>query len=285
MREAARLDSEGKCDESEPYYRMALAADASPGLLNNAANHYLLCSRPEQARLYFERLIKINPTHSNANLQLARLAANDKQGEKALAYLAHVNGAEPAVRLLRAEALHWAGKREAALAAMNALVREAGSDPRTLFTLGAAFAGLGRYDRAEETFHAALVQQPAPAGGMQDLRPPGERHRVGSHRRTRRLRNRHGHCPTGEGREQRADLRLIKHQLSSRAERDLIYSEGNISNVVHASLRRVSAEALSEVEGAKSRDPEFSSRPMPLQSIFSKIENRKCRSILGSRHY
>src|SRR5947207_502020 len=106
---------------------------------------------------------------------------------------------------------------------------------------------------------------------MQDLHPPGERHRLGRRRRARRLRNRHGHCPTGEGREQRADLRLIKHQLSSRAECDLIYSEGNISNVVHASLRRVSAEAVSEVEGAKSRDPEFRSRPMPLQSILSKI--------------
>src|SRR5207247_3807908 len=126
MREEARLDSEGKCDESEPYIRMALPADASPALLNNAGNHYLLCSRPEQARAYFERLIKINPAHANANLQLARLAANDKQGEKALAYLAHVNGSEPAVRLLRAEALHWAGRREAALAAMNSFVKEAG---------------------------------------------------------------------------------------------------------------------------------------------------------------
>jgi tetratricopeptide (TPR) repeat protein len=160
MQQAARLDSEGKCDESEPYYRMARADDASPALLNNAGNHYLLCRRPDEARVYFERLLKINPAHSNANLQLARLAANDKQGEKALAYLSHVNSTEPAIRLLRAEALHWAGKREAALAAMNALVKEAGSDPRTLLTLGATFAGLGRYDRAEETFRAALVQQP-----------------------------------------------------------------------------------------------------------------------------
>src|SRR6185295_11148616 len=160
MREAARLDSEGECGESEPYYRKAQAGDASPAFLNNAGNPYLICGRPDEARVYFERLVKINPAQSNANLQLARLAANDKQGEKALAYLARVNSAEPAVRLLRAEALHWAGKREAALAAMNSLVKEAGSDPRTLFTLGAAFAGLGRYDRAEETFRAALVQQP-----------------------------------------------------------------------------------------------------------------------------
>jgi len=161
MREAARMDSEGKCDESEPYYRTALeAGGVSPALLNNVGNHYLLCGRPEDAGAYFERLVKLNPEHSNANLQLARLAVNRKQGETALAYLSHVDGAEPAIRLLRAEALHWAGKRDASLAALNALVKEAGSDARTLFTLGAAFAGLARYDRAEETFRAVLVQQP-----------------------------------------------------------------------------------------------------------------------------
>src|SRR4051794_25313280 len=92
LRDAARLDSEGRCSESEPYYRQALAADgASPALLNNAGNHYLICRRPADARVYFEKLLNINPAHANANLQLARLAVNDKQGAKALAYLAHVN--------------------------------------------------------------------------------------------------------------------------------------------------------------------------------------------------
>src|SRR5882724_856988 len=82
MREAARLDGEGQCNESEAYYRTAQANDASPAFLNNAGNHYLLCRRPEEARAYFERLVKINPAHANANLQLERLAADDKQGEK-----------------------------------------------------------------------------------------------------------------------------------------------------------------------------------------------------------
>src|SRR5262245_12130759 len=84
LREAARLDSEGKCGESEPYYQKALAAGSvSTALLNNAGNHYLICSQPEKARPYFERLVKINPMHANANLQLARLAVNQHQGEKA----------------------------------------------------------------------------------------------------------------------------------------------------------------------------------------------------------
>ena len=161
IREAARLDGEGRCAESESYYRAALAAgEPSPALLNNAGNHYLLCQRPGQARLYFERLVKISPAHANANLQLARLAVMEREGDKALEYLARVNSVDGPVRLLRAEALHWAGKREASLAAMNSLVKEAGSDPRALFALGIAFARLERYDRAEEVFQRVLIQEP-----------------------------------------------------------------------------------------------------------------------------
>ncbi len=162
LREAARLDGEGKCDQSEPFYQKTLTSGAvSPALLNNAGNHYLICGQSKKARLLFERLLEMNPAHQNANVQLARLATDAKEGEKAIAYLARVNNGEPAVRLLRAEALHWAGKREAALAVMKALRGEAAGDPRTLFAVGAAYARLGFYDRAEEAFQAVLIQRPA----------------------------------------------------------------------------------------------------------------------------
>src|SRR5882762_6519481 len=76
LRRAARLDSEQKCEEAERYYREAFAAaPSSPAVLNNAGNHYLVCGQPEKAESYFEQLIKINPVHPNANLQLARIAA------------------------------------------------------------------------------------------------------------------------------------------------------------------------------------------------------------------
>src|SRR3954454_14663687 len=88
LREAARLDSEGRCSESEPYYPQALASgSASPALLNNTANHYVICGQPDKARAFFEQLLRINPAHENANLQLARLAADEQRGEKALTYL------------------------------------------------------------------------------------------------------------------------------------------------------------------------------------------------------
>src|SRR5690349_4628760 len=82
LREAARLDAEGKCEEAEPYYRAALAKGSpSPALLNNAGNHYLVCGQMAKAEAYFEKLLQINPVHANANLQLARIATEQKQGK------------------------------------------------------------------------------------------------------------------------------------------------------------------------------------------------------------
>jgi Flp pilus assembly protein TadD len=161
LREAARLDQEGKCEEAEVYYSKALAEGAaSAALLNNAGNHYLLCGEPEKARTYFAQLQKAQPDHPNASLQLARLAVAGKQGEAALAHLARVKSGQPAVRLVRAEALHLAGKPDAALTELDAVESQAGGDPRVLFAIGAAFARLSRFDRAEQAFQQVLVQRP-----------------------------------------------------------------------------------------------------------------------------
>src|SRR5579864_3533649 len=139
LREAARLDAEQKCGEAERYYQEALTkAPPPPALLNNAGNHYLVCGQPDKARTYFERLIQINPMHANANLQLARILTEQKQGAKALEYLARVKDrdADPAVLLLRAEASHWAGKHAAALTILEGLEKQANGDPRVLYLLG-----------------------------------------------------------------------------------------------------------------------------------------------------
>lgn len=161
LREAARLDAEQKCGEAERYYQEALAkAPPSPALLNNAGNHYLVCGQPEKARTYFERLIQINPTHANANLQLARILTEQKQGAKALEYLARVKDAGLDVGLLRAEALHEAGKHAAALTILEGLEEQANDDPRVLFLLGMTCARIGLYDRAEAAFNTVLVRHP-----------------------------------------------------------------------------------------------------------------------------
>jgi tetratricopeptide (TPR) repeat protein len=159
--EAARLDAEQKCAEAERYYREALA-DGPPSLalLNNTGNHFLICGQPEKAKTYFERLLRMNPAHPNANLQLARIAAERRQGQKALAYLAMVNDHGPDLRLLRAEASYWAGKRAAALAVLDGLQQDARENPRLLFLLGTTCARIGLYDRAEAAFNAALLKRP-----------------------------------------------------------------------------------------------------------------------------
>jgi tetratricopeptide (TPR) repeat protein len=161
LREAARLDAEGKCDEAEVYYRAALAqGPPSQPLLNNAGNHYLVCGQTAKAQAYFEKLLQLNPTHSNANLQLARLATEQKQGKRALEYLTRVKESDPTVLLLRAEALHWAGRPTESLTILDNMQHATKADPRLLLLLGLSCARLALYDRAEVAFNAALAHQP-----------------------------------------------------------------------------------------------------------------------------
>ncbi len=161
LRDAARLDAEGKCAEAEQYYEAALAkGPPSPALLNNAGNHYIVCGQPAKAQAYFEKLLQINPVHPNANLQLARIAVEQKQGKKALEYLSRVKEGDPPVLLLRAEALHWAGRRDESLAILDRVAKESAGDPRLLFLLGISSARLALYDRAETAFNDALVLAP-----------------------------------------------------------------------------------------------------------------------------
>lgn len=153
LREAARLDSEGKCAEAEPYYQKALASgNASAALLNNAGNHYLLCGQPEKAKGCFEQLLKSNPDHTNANLQLANIAVEQKQGAKALDYLARVE-------------------------------KQASGNPPLLFALGVAFARLGHYSRAEAAFHAVVQARPADFDALFNLGRTAAR--AGHHDRAR----------------------------------------------------------------------------------------------------
>ncbi len=161
LRDAARLDAEGKCEEAEQYYKAALATGSpSPALLNNAGNHYLICGQPARATAYFEKLLQINPLHQNANLQLARIAAEQKQGKKALEYLSNVKEIDPQVLLLRAEALHWAGRKTESESILDRVARESSGDPRLLFMLGLSCARLALYDRAETSFNDALALAP-----------------------------------------------------------------------------------------------------------------------------
>jgi len=161
LRQAARLDEAHQCREAERLYQQALAQGSpSLALLNNLGNHYILCGDAEKARSYFERVLKFNPQHANANLQLARIATDRHQGTRALEYLARVGDEQPATRMLRAEALHWAGNQAAALTLLDDLRQEAAADPRLGFLYGLTWARIEAYDRAEAAFNTVLVQHP-----------------------------------------------------------------------------------------------------------------------------
>ena len=165
LREAVRFDQQQKCREAESLYQQILArGPATSSLLNNLGNHYLICGDAEKARVSFESLLKLNPQHSGANLQLARIATERRQGAQALEYLAHVNDNAPATRILRAEAMYWAGKRTAALAALDGVAGEVrkASEPDALleYLYGMTCARIGAYDRAVAAFNAVLVRRP-----------------------------------------------------------------------------------------------------------------------------
>jgi tetratricopeptide (TPR) repeat protein len=161
LQEAARLDGEHRCDEAERYYRQALAKGSpSTALFNNYGNHFVACGQPGPARQWFERVLKANPAHANANLQLARIEVDQKHGVKALVYLKHLDESEVPVQLLRAEALQLSGQRAAASAILERLDQDASRNPDLLFALGLACARMERYDQAESAFNRVLSIYP-----------------------------------------------------------------------------------------------------------------------------
>jgi Flp pilus assembly protein TadD len=166
----AVLDAQSKYQEAERYYLQAVKlAPRSVVLLNNLGNHYAALKDQEQARRQFLRVIAIDPPHRNANLQLARIALERKQGQEALDYLGRFQVQEPDIKLLRAEALNLAGHSAESTAALDEFEKSAASDPAALFALGLALARMERYGRAEQVFAQVLEQNPANAEALYSL--------------------------------------------------------------------------------------------------------------------
>jgi len=160
----AALDAESKCRPAEEaFQKAAQLAPALAGIWNNLGNHYLACGDPGKARETFRKVLALEPAHSNANLQLARLALDQKEGAEALKRLDRLSGDElalPAVILLRARALSFAGRKADALVLLDRLEKQAGG-PAAWHTLGLALAECGEFARAEALFSRALEADPA----------------------------------------------------------------------------------------------------------------------------
>jgi tetratricopeptide (TPR) repeat protein len=159
------LDKAGKYTGAEAAYRHALAlAPQSTSLLNNYGNHLLATGQTAAARSAFLKVVAADPTHQNANEQLARIAVEARAGPEALRYLNRLgNGARdlPAIRLLQLRALYLAGRDAQAAAALKALSSDAQKDPQLNFSLGLALAAARQFRKAEGFFSLALESAPA----------------------------------------------------------------------------------------------------------------------------
>lgn len=158
---AAALDGQHKCAEAEAIYTQLLATGKpSTALLNNLGYHYLTCEQLAKAQDTFERILKINPAHHNANLELARFALQQKKPSAALTYLSRLGNDDPEVALVRIEALDGVGKHAAAKSLAATVFEAAGNNPRLLFAIGITCGRIGLYSDAEEAFGRVLTQYP-----------------------------------------------------------------------------------------------------------------------------
>ncbi len=159
------LDSQGRYQEAEDVYAKAikLAPDSFP-LLNNIGNHYLARGDAGKARKSFEKVLAREPSHSNANLQLARLAVDRKDFPVALRCLTRLPNSEKQdfpVRLLHLRALWGSGQKVAAEALLGELEKEASADLRYRFALAMGFVAMERFAEAEASFAVVLQSDPA----------------------------------------------------------------------------------------------------------------------------
>jgi len=156
------LDAERRFPDAEAYYRRALEiTPSSPQTLNNAANHYLATGDRKRARALYLKTIALEPHHVNANLQLAQMCIDDKQGREAILYLDHIAAAdaETSVAVLRARGLALAGQCREAGDILKQLVMPAG-DASLYFSAGMAQAECRLFKGAEEAFSRALDADP-----------------------------------------------------------------------------------------------------------------------------
>ncbi|MGI9072295.1 MAG: tetratricopeptide repeat protein, partial [Bryobacteraceae bacterium] len=160
----AVLDAEQRYNDAERYYGRALKlAPNSAQVLNNVANHYLTSGDRDQARKLYMMTVAIDAHHINANLQLAQISVDEKQGRQALTYLSRLAGSvktDPATTLLDARALALSGQCSDAAHLLRSLEDQAGAGPSLYFSTGTAYAQCKLYEEAEQSFSRVLDAEP-----------------------------------------------------------------------------------------------------------------------------
>lgn len=159
------LDAEKKYKGAAVYYAEALRLDPrSALLLNNLGNHDLAVGDVSDARQAYLKVVAIEPHSANANLQLARISLEQKQGGEALRYLYALPDSirqSPTVEILQAEALHAAGREREAESLLKKVADAGGGDPRVAFSAGMTKVKWKDYKGAEQLLKQALRTDPA----------------------------------------------------------------------------------------------------------------------------
>jgi len=158
------LDAQNRYEEAERSYTQSLElAPNSAALWNNLGNHYLARGMVDRAEQTFHRVLSIDPRHANANLQLAKIRVEAKQGAEAFRYLDQLPSAErllPAVQILRARAFYQSGQKEAAENLLAQLQEGNPGDPRLIFSIGMVYVQQEQFHAAEKAFSRALEAAP-----------------------------------------------------------------------------------------------------------------------------
>jgi tetratricopeptide (TPR) repeat protein len=155
------LDSLKKFAEADAFHHRALAlAPRSGSILDKYGNHLLVTGDETGARKTFLKSLTLDPADGYANLQLAQLALQDKDGSEALKYLNRLSveqSARPDVALRRVIALELSG-RGAEAATLTAEFR---NDAEWNASAGRALADAGELSDAETLLENALASTPA----------------------------------------------------------------------------------------------------------------------------
>jgi tetratricopeptide (TPR) repeat protein len=157
------LDAQKQFQNAESYYQRALRiAPSSEQVVNDFANHYLAEGDRSHARELYLRTVALDPQHVNANLQLAQMSVDDKQGQAAVAYLDKVKGSaalDPGALLLRARALGLCGRCSESKEVLQKLTGKK-ADAQFEYSMGMVLAECKYYRESEGEFSRAGVADP-----------------------------------------------------------------------------------------------------------------------------
>ncbi len=170
---AVVLDREGRSEDAGRTYQKALVLDGSdPSLLNNYGNHLLAAGHAAEARRAFAQAVAIEPANRNANVQLAKLALDGKNGREAMAALDRLRAADrwtPDVELLFGMALSSVHRYAEAEAQFRKLTEAEPGNFDAQYGLGLAASKGNHLALAEQALQRALELKPDSAEVIYDL--------------------------------------------------------------------------------------------------------------------